>query len=149
MEHNRATQLFEQNYTCSESVFLAVCQARGLETGTDMLSIALPFAGGLGRTGGLCGAVAGAAMAIGLGLGRGATKAESLYTMQVAAELRHCFEDAMGAINCRDLTGRDLTTPEALAEFINSDVPRKVCFPAVATAYTLTVELLQKSHGST
>jgi hypothetical protein len=50
----------------------------------------------------------------------------------------------MKHIDCRELTGLDLTTTEAREQLMNSDVAQKVCFPAVATAYRLVLELLSE-----
>lgn len=36
-----------------------------------------------------------------------------------------------------------LTTPEGVKQLMSSDVPQTVCFPAVATAYRLVVDLLK------
>jgi hypothetical protein len=52
----------------------------------------------------------------------------------------------MGEIGCRELTGLDLTKEEEIAQLMNSDVSQKVCFPAVATAYRLTVDLLRDAE---
>ena len=51
----------------------------------------------------------------------------------------------MGTINCRELTGLDLTTPEGIQQLMSSDTPQKVCFPAVGLAYRLAVDLLKEN----
>jgi len=63
----------------------------------------------------------------------------------LGAELRKRFEAEMKTISCRELTGLDLTTPEGMEGLMGSDVPQKVCFPAVATAYRLVVDLLRET----
>lgn len=50
-----------------------------------------------------------------------------------------------GAGPGRDLTGIDLTTPEGIEQLMNSNVPMTVCFPAVALAYRLAVDLLKET----
>jgi C_GCAxxG_C_C family probable redox protein len=107
--------------------------------------IAFYFAGGLGNTGAVCGAVVGAVMAIGLKRGRPDTMEESLSELAVAQEFRRRFEAEMKTINCRELTGADLTTEEGITQFMNSDTPQTVCFPAVGTAYRLVVDLLKET----
>jgi hypothetical protein len=62
----------------------------------------------------------------------------------VAQEFRRRFEAEMKTINCRELTGIDLSTEEGLKQFMGSDVPQTVCFPAVGTAYRLAVDLLRE-----
>ncbi len=107
--------------------------------------IAFCFAGGIGNTGAVCGAVAGAVMAIGLKTERGDTMEESLRPLTVAQEFRRRFEAEMKTINCRELTGLDLSTPEGVEQLMGSDIPQTVCFPAVAAAYRLVVELLKET----
>ena len=106
--------------------------------------IAFGFAGGIGNTGAVCGAVAGAAMAIALKLGRAEDMGQALERLGVTQELRRRFEEEMKTISCRELTGLDLTTVEAQAELMNSDVAQNVCFPAVAAAYRIAVEMLRE-----
>jgi C_GCAxxG_C_C family probable redox protein len=123
-----------------------VCQEFGIETGNDVIpQIASAFAGGIGNTGAVCGAVAGAVMAIGLKQRRGETMEEMLGNLAVAREFRRRFEAEMGDIGCRELTGLDLSTEEGLKQAMGSDVTQKVCFPAVAASYRLVVELLQET----
>jgi hypothetical protein len=53
----------------------------------------------------------------------------------------------MNTINCHELTGADLTTPEGINAFIQSDIPAKVCFPAVGMAFDIVMEILNKAEG--
>ena len=124
-----------------------MCQEFEIETGNDVIpQIASAFAGGIGNTGAVCGAVAGAVMAIGLKQGRSETVEEVLGNLAVAGEFRRRFEAEMGDIGCRELTGLDLSAGEDLTQLMNSDVPQKVCFPAVGAAYRLVVELLHETE---
>ena len=118
-----------------------------MEAGNDVIpQIAIAFAGGIGNTGSVCGAVAGAVMAIGLRRGRGETMAEMMARLAVAQEFRRRFEAEMGVIGCRELTGLDLTTQEGLKQAMDGDTVQRVCFTAVAASYRLVVELLQESE---
>ena len=123
-----------------------MCQEFEIEIENDVIPrIAFGFAGGIGNTGAVCGAVAGAVMAIGLKQGRAETMEEGLRELAVAREFRRRFEAEMEAISCRELTGADLTTEEGLDQFMNSDTPQTVCFPAVGAAYRLVVDLLKET----
>ena len=123
-----------------------MCQEFEIEIKNDVISrIAFGFAGGLGNTGAVCGAVVGAVMAIGLKRGRAETMEEMLRELSVAREFRRRFEAEMGTISCRELTGADLTTEEGLKQFMSSDTPQTVCFPAVGVAYRLVVALLKET----
>ena len=107
--------------------------------------IASCFGGGIGNTGAVCGAVSGAIMAIGLMKKRGNTMEEMLSTLAVAQEFRSRFEAEMKTINCRELTGIDLSTPDGIKQLMGSDIPQTVCFPAVAVAYRLVLDLLKEN----
>jgi C_GCAxxG_C_C family probable redox protein len=120
-----------------------VCQEFEIES-EIIPRIASCFGGGIGNTGAVCGAVAGAVMAIGLMNERGDTMEHWLRISAVAQEYRRRFEAEMGTINCRELTGADLSTEEGLKEYMSSDTPQTVCFPAVGAAYRLVVDLLQE-----
>lgn len=144
MDTNRASKFLEEGYTCSESVLLAVSQEFGIEN-EIIPHIAMYFGGGIGLTGSVCGAVSGAVMALGLIKGPAANEQEFIQAMPLAQELRRRFEEEMKTIYCRELTGVDLTKPENFQEYINSDVPQKVCTPAVDTAYRVVMDLLKES----
>jgi hypothetical protein len=70
-----------------------------------------------------------------------------LGNLAAAGEFRRRFEAEMGNIDCRALTGLDLSAVEDVKQLMNSDVPQKVCFPAVGAAYRLVVELLQETEA--
>ena len=84
-------------------------------------------------------------MAIGLKQRRADTMEEMLRNLAVAREFRRRFEAEMKTINCRELTGVDLSTEEGIEQFMGSDIPRTVCFPAVGAAYRLVVDLLKET----
>jgi C_GCAxxG_C_C family probable redox protein len=120
-----------------------------METENDVIPrIASAFAGGIGNTGAVCGAVVGAVMAIGLKQGRADTMEKALRNLAVAREFRRRFEAEMETISCRELTGADLTTEEGVEQFMSSDTPQTVCFPAVSVAYRLVVDLLKETSQS-
>jgi len=121
-----------------------VCQECEIESEIKP-EIAYCFAGGIGNTGAVCGAIAGAVMAIGLKKGRADTMEEGLRTLALAQEFRRRFEDEMETISCRELTGADLSTEEGIEQYMSSDTPLTVCFPAVSLAYRLAVDLLKET----
>lgn len=124
-----------------------MCQEFGIDVENDVIpQIASAFAGGIGNTGSVCGAVIGAVMAIGLKQGRGQTMEEVMSNLAVPREFRRRFEAEVGHIGCRELTGVDLTTEEGLQQSMESGIFERVCSPAVAASYRLVVELLQESE---
>ncbi|MBW2195272.1 MAG: C_GCAxxG_C_C family protein [Deltaproteobacteria bacterium] len=123
-----------------------MCQEFEIDIEEDVIRrIAFGFAGGLGNTGAVCGAVIGAVMAIGLKRGRADTMEGTLRELAVAREFRRRFEAEMKTINCRELTGVDLTTEDGIEQLMSSDIPQTVCFPAVGAAYRLVVDLLKET----
>ncbi len=144
MEQNKAMKIMEQEHGCSESVLLAVSQEYGIES-EIIPKIASCFAGGIGNSGSVCGAVTGAVMAIGLIVKDGKSMDDYLKKLAMAQEFRQRFEDEMKAINCQELTGINLTTPEGIDEFMKSDIPQKVCFPAVGKAFNIVMDILKNT----
>jgi C_GCAxxG_C_C family probable redox protein len=129
-----------------------VCQ--DLEIENEIIPrIASGFAGGIGNTGAVCGAVVGAVMAIGLKQGQDdasddrlrTSMEEMLIRLGVVQEFRRRFEAEMETVNCRELTGADLSTEEGVKQFMSSDTPLTVCLPAVGVAYRLAVDLLKEA----
>jgi C_GCAxxG_C_C family probable redox protein len=122
-------------------VLLAVCQHLDIQDDA-VPRIATAFGGGIGGTGSVCGALVGGVMAIGLREGRRDASERDARAYRLTQELRRRFEAAMGHVDCRTLTGMDLSTAEGARAFYKSDVLKTVCMPAVAVAYRTTLELL-------
>jgi len=106
---------FADGYLCSQSVLLVYAEELGLDPGMAA-KIAAPFGAGMGRMGWTCGAVTGALMAIGLRYGF--DTAGDVETKELMYEKERQFLAAFAARNrsvvCRELLGRDLSTPEGL-----------------------------------
>lgn len=120
-----------------------MCQELKLEEGNPAIpKIASGFGGGIGNTGAVCGAVVGAVLAISLKMERGETMEDWLRIGAVVQDFRRRFEAELGTINCRELTGVDLSTEEGMQQAMLNDTAMKVCFPAVGTAYQLVLEVL-------
>jgi C_GCAxxG_C_C family probable redox protein len=131
----KAVTLFE-TFNCAQSVF-AACAAGGELSERMCLVVAGPFGGGMGRTGGTCGAVTGALMALGVRHGQAmatdpAHARGPLYD-RVAA-FTTAFRERHGALTCRELTGCDLRAPEGQAQFQAGDLHHTLCQNLVASA---------------
>jgi C_GCAxxG_C_C family probable redox protein len=122
---------------------LAVSQKLGINS-EIIPRIATPFGGGIGGRGEVCGAVTGSVMAIGLKYGREEPSQPNLQAYALTREFCQRFEEETGHLSCRDLTGMDLSTPEGFQAFRRSDVPLRVCLPAVGAAFRLVTELLER-----
>ena len=138
----RAAELFKQQYNCAESVLLAVCEVTNAGV-SDVPRIATAFGGGVGRMGGLCGALAGAVIAIGIAHGRDTAQESRDPAYDRAQHLFQEFQKIMGATTCHELIGLDISTAEGYQRFHVSGKREQVCFPAVALAARLAVEVSQ------
>jgi C_GCAxxG_C_C family probable redox protein len=82
------------------------------------------FGGGLGASGGVCGAVAGGLASLGLKYGRGKEEErEDPRMWSEAREFMRRFKEEIGrgSINCRDIAGVDWADPEATKRFYRSE----------------------------
>lgn len=98
----RAMELFESGYNCSQAVALAYADILDIDE-SSLAKLSLSFGGGLGRMREVCGAVSGMAMVLGLLYGTdepGAGKAEHYARVQ---ELAKKYEAENGSIVCREL----------------------------------------------
>jgi len=136
---SRAQRHFASGMNCAQSVLLAVCEELSLSSDAVMKA-AIPFGRGIGGSGEICGALAGALMAIGVKEGESATK-DRVYGL--ARETVARFRQEMGNTDCRDLTGLDLGTQEGLDRLAQSGIRETVCVRAVGYAYRTALELLE------
>jgi C_GCAxxG_C_C family probable redox protein len=122
-------------------VLLAVAESEGVQS--ELIpKIATGFCGGVSRTCGMCGAVSGAIMAIGLFAGRNTpteTVAES-YTM--VRKLVKEFGERFGSTNCKDLTGCDLGTEEGQNYFKDNNIRQK-CRGYTEEATRISLSLIE------
>jgi C_GCAxxG_C_C family probable redox protein len=108
-----ALSLFAQGFTCGQAVLAAFAEGRGLDRDAA-LRVGCAFGGGVAGTGGTCGAVNGALMAIGLAHGRTRVEDEAARARTYEATrafLAH-FRREHGSDVCRELLGVDIGTAE-------------------------------------
>jgi C_GCAxxG_C_C family probable redox protein len=102
-------------------VLLATMEQLGVE-GYWLPLVASGFGGGIGRTGLVCGAIAGAVIAGGTRFGTGSPGADRDKRYEFAGSLVNSFIEEFGSTNCRELIEVDLLDPaeikRALAEGI-------------------------------
>ena len=134
----RARELFldESNtYGCAETVLIVLKETYGLPDASDSAP-AMALNGGLAYSGGPCGAVSGAALAIGqLAAARIEDHREAKEAARrITARLMDDFESEFGATDCRTLTGVDLRTDEGHRRFIESGAWRDGCMRQIEFA---------------
>lgn len=115
-------------YGCAETTFAVLVRAYGLQDVPDT-GPAMALNGGIAWTGGPCGAVTGAALAVGmLASSRIPDHGDAKRAArELVAGLLRGFELEFGALACRDLIGMDLRVPGAHAAFLAGEMWREVC----------------------
>ena len=102
----RAKELFDSGFFCAESVLLAVAEHAAIHSPL-LPKISTGFCGGISRSKGMCGAVTGGVMALGMIFGRSSADMPPDDTYLKVRELLTTFETQFGSSNCFDLTGCD------------------------------------------
>ena len=124
-------------------MFRAVAQELELKPGRTQ-KLASGFGGGIARQGLVCGALTGAAMAVGLALGRTKPKdgkaKDRVYG--VVADLEKDFLRKAGIFNCREITGLDFRKPTDQKRYTTS-VHKNICAPLVWYMVERTVKRLK------
>ena len=126
---------------CAQAVLSAFAGELGLDKATA-LKIALPFGAGMGRTGGVCGAVTGAYMVLGLMPYHDLSpieRKEKVYSLVQAFKQR--FIALNNSIDCPELLGCDLSTPEGLADARSKKIFASACPKFVADAVNILEEM--------
>ena len=127
---------------CAQAVLSAFCGEMGLDKATA-LKVALAFGAGMGRTGGVCGAVTEAYMVLGLRqypeLKNPTERKEKVYAL--VREFNTRFTALNKSLNCTDLLGRDLSKPDGLAAARAEKLFATACPKFVADAVNILEEI--------
>jgi len=143
---SRATEAAEllsnSPLNCAQAVLSVFCAELGLDK-NSALKVALAFGGGMGRTGGRCGAVTGACMVLGLRpypeLKTPTERREKVYAL--VKEFNNRFTALNKSLNCTDLLGYDLSKAEGLAAARSNKAISRVCPKLVADAVSILEEM--------
>jgi len=107
--------------------------------------VATCFGAGLGRRGEICGALAGALIAVGLQKGRrrgeGDEAKERSY--EFAAQVVGSFRKRFGTIACRELINVDLSDANGRKIYRQKDIHNKYCVDFVAEAVRLAYDVIK------
>lgn len=131
--HARRLFLDRRNiHGCAETAFITLKTVYGLDDAADS-SAAMALNGGVAYSGGACGAITGAALAVGLLAGRRLAdhREAKRVARELVAEVMTAFEAEQGSVNCRDLIGLDLTAPGAHRAFLRSGTWIERCMPQI------------------
>jgi C_GCAxxG_C_C family probable redox protein len=143
----RTRELFlndSNTYGCAETA-LVVLQEHFAIPGADDSSAAMALNGGIAYSGGMCGAITGAALAAGRQAGRlipdhNRAKREA---RRVTQALIADFAREFGAAGCRDLSGYDFMQPGQHHAFIESGVWRDACLRQIEFAVERLASLVE------
>jgi len=141
-----AKENFKKGPNCAESVMMALIDAGLIDFPPEVVAMATPFGGGIGLSGGICGALAAAVMGVGAVHGRrqpiqGEMKdiIDKLYgnpgLYRFFNQIPHAFEEKFGSTDC---------------EILNKDYPNdwynknrlKGCMGFVVEAAGLAVDFI-------
>lgn len=113
---DKAVANFEKGMNCAQSVISVYGPQYGLDP--DLcVRIASAFGGGIGHTQGICGAVTGAIMVIGLKHGKGTAERDRRdHINALARQFIEEFKKRNGGVMCRRLLDFDISTDEGLFE---------------------------------
>ena len=120
---------FNDTKNCAQSVLGAYSEDYNLDK--DMLyKIAIAFGGGMGHTNGICGALSGGLMVLGLKHNKDEFDKETTYTR--TRQLMDEFIRRNGTRDCEKLIGVDLTTEEGKKKFQEEGIKKNVCEKCIA-----------------
>jgi C_GCAxxG_C_C family probable redox protein len=141
----RADQLFRQGTNCAQAVACAFAEDLGADRGLT-LRLATGFGGGMGHTGGACGALTGAFMALGIAFGMKdpTDQAAKEKTYALVAEALRRFREQTGATACPDLLGLDISTPEGLQTARDRNLFKTQCPGYVKAAAEIVERMLRE-----
>ena len=141
----RAEQLFRQGTNCAQAVSCAFAEDLGADRGLT-LRLATGFGGGMGHTGGTCGALTGAFMALGIAFGmkEAGDQAAKERTYALVAEASRRFRERTGAVSCPVLLGLDIGIPEQLQAARDRNLFKTQCPTYVVAAAEIVEQLLRE-----
>ena len=105
--------------------------------------IASGFCGGMSRTAGLCGALVGGVMALGILNGRKSSEDSPKKIYGLTERLVRDFEKHFGSRNCSGILGCDISTREGEADFKTQNLMKTVCLEATVIATDLVMRVLE------
>lgn len=143
----RAKVLFMSGYYCAESVLMAVAGHRGVDC-EAIPRIATGLCSGVARSCGMCGAVLGAILSIGLALGRDRPEDSVEPTYSAVNAVLEAFFIRYGATDCHGLTACDLRTDEGQTQF-REKRQHEACGEYVEVATRLALEVIERQESRT
>lgn len=139
----KAVQLLHQQYHCSQALFGAFAEDLGLDLKTAF-KISTCFGGGM-RQGGTCGCITASLLILGMALGfyDSQDREQEIYGNKKTEEFIRLFTEKMnGAVNCRDILGKDISKPEEMAVIRKEGLILQKCPRALSLSIDILEEML-------
>lgn len=136
----------DNRYGCAESTYLALKTVYSLPD-SENSSAAMVLNGGIAYSGGMCGAVSGASMALGELAERRLKNhsAAKRFARRVIQELMVDFRQRYRSIHCRDLIEYDISIPEEHDRFIREGAWRISCMEQIEWSVARLAVLVDES----
>jgi C_GCAxxG_C_C family probable redox protein len=131
----QALDTFKQRFNCSQALFVAFRDTERMDEKTA-LKLSTVFGAGVACTGGTCGAVSGALMAISMKHGRGDLAAvdAKTKTYQLGRQFMDAFKQHNGSCVCEQLLGMNIGVPENMAKAQAAGLFETKCYGLVKSA---------------
>lgn len=138
-----AAALFQEGWSCSQAVCCAFAKDFGIDE-KAALRLSCGLGGGMGHTGNTCGAVSGALMVIGMKYGRTTLDdlASKEKTYEAAQRFMKEFRRRNNSVNCSELLGYELSSPDELKAAKEKNVFKTKCPKFVCDAGEILETLL-------
>ncbi len=138
----RAVELFERRFMCSQAVFAAFAQRFGI-TEKQALQIGACFGAGMSKAE-VCGACTGALMVLGMRYGQFDENDLDSRAAQSAkaAEFLEEFKRRKGSYICREILGCDISTDDGRSFARSNGLYGRYCTEMVRTAAQIVSEML-------
>lgn len=139
----KAQQLLHQQYHCSQALFGAFADDFGLDLKTAF-KISTCFGGGM-RQGGTCGCITAALLVLGMALGfyDSQDREQEVYGNKKTEEFIRLFTERLGgAVNCRDILGKDISKPEEMAVIRKEGLILQKCPRVISVSIEILEEML-------
>ncbi len=125
---------------------MAVAEKHNIQS--DIIpAVASGFCGGMSRTAGLCGALVGGIMALGILFGRNSPDDSHKKIYALSEHLVYDFEKQFGSRNCSDLLGCDISTPAGEAVFEEKKLGKTLCLDITVKTTELVMQVLENHHN--
>jgi C_GCAxxG_C_C family probable redox protein len=129
-------------YNCCESVLLALKEHLDIDPKL-IPKIGTGIGAGVSLNGLLCGSISSVAIAIGIKYGRTSSEENPQPVWKMVDKYVAEFKDRFGYVNCRQLTGLDVKTPEGMKEYL-AKVHDYACAERLKFAVEKAVEILAR-----